>query len=763
MTAWAGEEGGAYASPIRQARARLTAALGWVASQLAAERDRWMLWSAPLLGLGIGVYFALPNEPSRLFLGASPVIGALVLVGRRRATPWAPLALAGFLIMLGLNAAQLRSWVVAAPVLAGPLGPVDVSGRIAEVDARQGGGNRLTIEDLRIAGLAPAGTPRRLRITVRGAGPELKPGDRVTLWAKLMPPAAPAAPGAFDFARRAWFQRLGGVGYALGAPRVLSSALAQNGSLGRRLAALRRDIAARAAAAPDAAVGAVAAALMTGHRGAIPEPVVEDLRRAGLAHLLAISGLHIGLVASVVFFALRALLALVPALALNYPIKKWAAVAAVAAALAYLLISGATIPTRRAFIMTAIVLLAVIFDRGVISMRPVALAAVAILLMMPEALLSISFQLSFAAVIALVAGYEAVLARAHGRGAGPRYRPVARIGVYFAMVILSTVIAELAIGPFAAYHFNRIVSYGLVANLIAIPVMGFWIMPAIVAAFALMPLGLEGVALAPMYAGIQVVLGVAHEVASWPGATVNVAAMPISSLIAIAVGGLWLCLWRRRWRLIGLVAIGAGLAFNPTTRRPDLLVDGTGKLFAVRDREGTLWLSSARLARRTGHVWLRRDGRGRDARPLVFSGVISGTSESARRSWLACDPLGCLYRPGLVRSDVKRGTPARAGGPVVAIVRDARALADDCRRADVVVSLVPVRGGCPSAARVIDRFDLWRGGAQALWFEGDDVRIASVAVQRGHRPWVVTPRRYRAPLAAKRSADSLARARRPYP
>ncbi len=740
MTAWADESETAGVSPGGGARATGAAVVAWLASRFAAERDRWMVWSAPLLGLGIGLYFALPVEPAPAWLMAGPVAGGVVLAGRRRAAAWAPSALAGFLVVLGFNVAQLRTEMVRAPVLTAPVGPVKVVGRLLEVTGNPGSTRRLLLADAKIAGVSRAETPVRLRITQRGAGPDLTPGDRVSVLARLMPPAAPAEPGAYDFARRAWFQRLGGVGYALGAPQIVSPAAAGADDFGTRLAALRRALAARVSAAPDARVGAVAAALMTGHRAAIPEAVVEDLRRAGLAHLLAISGLHIGLVAGVVFFAVRALLALVPALALRYPIKKWAALAAIMAAFAYLLISGATIPTRRAFIMTAIVLLAVIFDRGVISMRPVALAALAILLIAPESLLSISFQLSFAAVIALVAGYEAVRSRAHaarGRGRRGRRRWLARIGLYFAMVVLSTVIAELAIAPFAAYHFNRIVSFGLVANLIAIPVMGFWIMPAIVAAFALMPLGLEGLALTPMYAGIDVVLKVAHEVASWPGSTIHVPALPTATLIAIAVGGLWLCLWRRPWRFAGLAVIGGGLAFGLMAPRPDLLVDGTGKLFAVRAPDGKLWLSSARFARRAGRTWLRRDGRDEDQRPpIVADGIDAGDAYP----WLSCDSLGCLYRPGLQVPDRGGTAQARAGGSLVAIVRDARALIDDCRRADVVVALVPVRRTCPSAGRVIDRFDLWRGGAQALWFDGDKLRITSVAASRGRRPWVGKPR-----------------------
>jgi competence protein ComEC len=296
-----------------------------------------------------------------------------------------------------------------------------------------------------------------VRVTLRAASEALPVGSWVRLPAVLNPPPAPAMPGAFDFARQAWFDRLGGVGYAVGRPEAIAAPVGEDGAGWRlRVEGLRQRLNERIQAALPGPAGAVAAALMTGDRGAIPEELVEAMRDSGLAHLLSISGLHIGLVWTLLFFAVRAGLALAEPVALRWPVKKWAAAAALAGAFAYLLISGAEVPTQRAFLMTALVTLAILCDRSALSMRLVAWAAGAILLLTPEALLSASFQLSFAAVVALVAAYEVLaprLARLRADSGTAR-----RIGLYLAGVCLTTFVAGLATAPFGLFHFTRLVN-----------------------------------------------------------------------------------------------------------------------------------------------------------------------------------------------------------------------------------------------------------------------------------------------------------------
>ena len=471
---------------------------------------------------------------------------------------------------------------------------------------------------------------------------------------------------------------------------------------------MRQQASIRIRAALPGDTGAIAAALMTGDRGAISDGALAAMRDARLAHLLAISGLHIGLFAGLIFFGLRAGLALIPALALRFPIKKWAAIGALMGALFYLLMTGATVPTQRAFIMAAIVLAGVLLERNAISMRNVALAALAVLLMAPEVLLGASFQMSFAAVVALVAAYEL---RPRDGILGPGWRR-RRVLVYALGVAVTTLIATAATTPFAVYHFNRLVLYGLAANLIAVPLTALWIMPWSIVAFALMPFGLEGLALAPMGIGIDAVVWSASSVSSWPGAVQLVPAMPMWGLVLTAVGGLWLLLWRERWRWCGVGAVMAGMLSLAAANPPDIFISRDADQAAVRLPGGPY--VSGRRNTFDAELWLRRSG--------LKSAEIWGRASDAAR----CDGQGCT---------------AGAGQDLIAFARSRDALEEDCRRATIVIAAVPVRGRCPSARLVIDRFDVWREGAHAVWLSGDRIRVKTSAEVRGLRPWVETKNR----------------------
>ena len=371
-----------------------------------------------------------------------------------------------------------------------------------------------------------------------------------------------------------------------------------------------------------------------------------------------------------------------------------------------------SVPTQRAFVMVGVVLLAIMLDRASISMRLIAWAALLVLTIAPESMLGPSFQMSFAAATALIATYEAArrpLARMAARG-GLALRPL----VYGAGVALTSLVAGIATGPFAVYHFNRIADYGLLANLGAVPITGFWIMPWGLVALVLMPFGLDGIALAPMGWGIDAVVWIARNVAAQPGAVTLVPAMPAAALLAIVVGGLWLCLWRSRWRFLGIAVIGGGILIAGLERRPDILIDGEAKVMAVRGADGELWISTRQRGRFVSDVWLRRDGQ---AEPLTWP----RGGEGAPAAGLRCDTLGCIQRQG---------------DRTIAFVRDPRAFAEDCRRASLVVSAVPAWDLCEAPETVVDRFDLWRGGGHAIWLGPDGVRVESVADSRGRRPWV---------------------------
>jgi len=477
-----------------------------IAEIFTGGRSRWGLWLPVMLGIGIAVYFQLDDEPS-LWIGPSDVLlcGALAIFVRPR--PLAPLLL--FCLMftsLGFAAAQLRTWSLDAPVLDRKIGPVLIEGRILRVEPREKA-RRITVGSLKIGGLGADRTPERIRLRVSQRNVALRPGDGVRLRAVLHPPAGPAAPGAFDFVTRAYFQRLGGVGYVVSTPEIRES----RGESGVELfiARLRHDLTQKILHALPGTAIAIAAALMTGERGAIPEDTLAAMRDSGLAHLLTISGLHIGLIGGFIFFAVRLGFPTWEHATLYWPIKKWAAIVAFLGCLAYLLISGMTLPTQRSFlmlslVMLSLVMLAVLIDRSAISMNLVAWAAAAILLLAPESLMSVSFQMSLAAVTALAAFYEAITARSFARG--ERRLPLARIARYLGAVLAT---ASLATAPFAVFYFNRLALLGVLANLVAVPLAALWIMPLALISFVLMPFGLEEWPLAAMGWGIEAVLVVA--------------------------------------------------------------------------------------------------------------------------------------------------------------------------------------------------------------------------------------------------------------
>ncbi|MCW5748584.1 MAG: ComEC/Rec2 family competence protein [Alphaproteobacteria bacterium] len=712
--------------------------LAWLTQRLDAERDRWGLWLPVALGGGIALYFELSFEPP---LWVGPLLAGLGLLLAWLGTaglPVRPWAIALIAIGSGFGIAAWRTAGVEAPVLARHYGPAVVEGRVVEV-ALLPEGRRVVLDRVVLKGVRLEETPRRVRLSLkRGGGERLATGDRIAVTATLSPPPGPATPGAFDFQRYAWFMELGAVGYAHGAPTVVAAG--RPSGFVMWLDELRRQLIARIVAVLPGDAGAMAAALIAGDQSGISQPTMQAMRDSGLAHLLSISGLHIAFAAVLVMGLIRYGLAAVPFLALRFPIKKWAAAGGALGALFYVLLAGAPVPAQRAFLMLAVVVLAVLTDRTAVSMRLVCWAAVVVLLVQPESLVGASFQLSFAAVVALVAAWEAWQPWRVRRAEGGASGLPGRLAGHLLASLFTTIVASVATAGFSAYHFNRLSLAGVFANLVAVPLTGVWVMPWGLAALLLLPFGGEGLALVPMGWGIEGIIRVAREAAAWPAAAAVTPAMPGASLWLLTLGGLWLCLWRTGWRLWGLIPVTLAMLLGLLRTPPDILVSADARLIGVRTADGGLLLSSGKVERFTAETWTRRAGVGSPGPWPV------GTESADGR--LRCDALGCVYR--------------RAGKRIWIASREDGLLAD-CAGADVVVSVVPVRGRCRSVPKVVDRFDMWRQGAHAIWV-GDNgaVRIESTRQIRGDRPWVPKPEtrpRWQAtsddgPAAGTRPADS---------
>ena len=686
----------------------LVAALG---RAIGHQRSRWPLWLPVALAAGIAVYFALPSEPP-IWLGAGVAVflGATAhLVRRHEAVYWAALLLAAG--ALGGAVATLRTAHVGTVQLDRAVW-ADVTGTL-EKSERRPGDWRITVSDVQLAATRsdiPAVT--RVRLVLRGQSDMPPLGTRVRLRARLMPPQAPVSPGGFDFRRWAYFAELGAVGFAVGDVVIVRSAVEQTGLMA--VDGLRLRIADRLRRAMSTTAGPVAAALLVGDRSGLDPETVEAFRASGLAHLLAISGLHMGMVAGMLFVATRFLLSCVPALALRHPIKKWAALVALSGSGIYLLLAGAPVPTQRAFVMTGLVLLGVVLDREAVTLRLVALAACIVLLLTPEVLTGPSFQLSFAAVVALVAVYEAW--RAHRRrrmgGEERRFTVIWRIVGYALGVAATSAIAGAATAPFTAFHFQAVAPGGLLANLLAVPLTGFVTMPAGLAAGVLMTVGAEAPALTVMEVGITATLAVAAGTVDLLGPALTVPPMPIAAIGALAFAGCWGAVWRGPLRLFGLGPAVLALYLWTAADPPDVLVSPDGRMVAL-NLGAAGWVRSPSTA--SGFIqseWARRWG---------VHPVVTFEQAAARGGGdVACDDLGCLIR---------------APGRLISVPVSAQAAAEDCPHVDVVLTRVRLRRACRGPAVVIDATALRQDGAHAVWFDGAAVRVRSVGRERGNRPW----------------------------
>jgi len=712
---------------------------------LEDERPRWFYWIPVFVGCGSLIYFSLPFEPESVAI-AGILTAALALRVAVPAGTFAEIATAIVLsVAVGLAAAKVRTEVVRTPIVADGLGEAIVSGRVELIEVRGAEGQRLTIRALKIASIAAEDLPARVKVSIRPAADGLLPGDLISLKAKLSPPPRASVPGGYDFARYAFFRGIGAVGYGAAAPEKVGSIVGisiEQGALEWALhavARVRKGIGDRVKAALPGQTGAIANALITGDRSGITEETNEAYRASGLFHILSISGLHMAIMGGAVFFALRFMLALFPAVVLNYPIKKWAAAGAVLGSFGYPMISGGSFATVRSFLMIAVMFAAVLADRSALALRNVALAALLILLLFPESVVDPGFQMSFAAVVALVASYEAMARRAEPLLLGPRTWFWRGAG-FFAAIVGSTVIASAAVAPLGVYHFHQTQLFAVLANLIAVPICNLIVMPAALGALLLMPFGGEAIALSVMGPGLEAMGAVASWVAGLQGAVSRVAAIPTVALGLMTAGGLWLCLFRARWRLFGVVAIAAGVAVAPWQTKPDLMIGDEGRLVVMRDASGAFAGLTSRYNEYELSQWLARDGDAREAGEVGPGGV------------LRCDEAGCV---GIAK------------GLTVAIARHPSAGRDDCRRADIVVLAYrgagAVAGGgagaggrmrdaaadgpatVPAAAAkllcarprlVVTRDALQRLGTHALWIAEDGATsVETVAGVQGDRPW----------------------------
>lgn len=666
---------------------RITAVLSRI---LATQRGALLPWAPVFLAIGIGGYFSLRSEPPVMFLAS---LGALALAGGWIASRMGPVA-APFLWALVLVAAGVALAGARAHLVAGPqigwryYGPIE--GRIVGIDRSASDAVRIVLDRVVLKDIAPLDTPLRVRLSLHGDQDHLRPwpGQVVITTGHLSVSNGPVEPGSFDFRRHAWFLKLGAVGYARSPVLLLRP---PDG--GQPVFTARMWLSARVQASLPGEVGAFAAAVMAGDRSGMGQDTLEALRVSNLAHLLAISGLHMGLLTGFVFGLFRLILAGVPVLGLRVPAKKLSAALALLVAAGYLALSGGNVATERAFVMVAVVLVAVIFDRRALTLRAVAVAAMIILTLRPEALMGPGFQMSFAATTALVAVFAWI--RDAGLPSLPAWlKPVAA-------VVVSSGVAGLATAPLGAAHFNQFAHYGLIANLLSVPLMGALVMPAAVLAVCLLPFGLEGVALWIMGQGLGWILWVAHVVSGLEGARGAIVTPPAVVLPLMALGALVLMICQGWGRIIGVPIVLTALLIWTGAQRPAILISGDGGLVGVMTAQGRA-LSRASGAGFVAQNWLEHDA---DTAPQA----------DAAARWPQIMPLFFNEKGRLIHLRGKAAANPQCGP-------------DDWLVMDRVA---PPGLSC----KVFDLRSLRGTGAVAVMRSGDGYRIITVRDRTGARLW----------------------------
>ncbi len=673
-----------------------------IGAEFSRQQGFLFPWAPVFYGIGIGWYFTLKQEPLWGHWALLLVVAlGMVAISFRVLETWRPFAVALVLTVLGFGIAGAKAHWVAGETLGFRFYGA-IEGRIIKIDRSASDALRLTLDRVRLKDVDAARTPERVRVALHGQQGfiEPEPGVTVILTGHLSPPGGAVEPGGYDFRRHAWFQRLGAVGYT----RTPVLAFKPHDGQGWELWVyrLRMRMSQAVQEALPGPVGGFASAITTGDRSGISEASYDALRASNLAHLLAISGLHMGLLTGFVFATLRLAFAAIPVMALRFPAKKIAAVGALISGAAYLALSGGNVATERAFIMVGVMFGAIIADRRAVTLRAVAVAALIVLTLKPEALYGPGFQMSFAATTALVAVYGAFRSRGLSPHRWPRWLRL--VGG----VALSSLVAGLATAPIGAAHFNQVPHYGLVANVLSVPLMGLVIIPAAVLAALLAPIGLHWIGLELMAPAIRWILAVAETVSGWDGALSFVVAPDASVLPLLSIAALWMVLWQGRLRWGGApVAVAALFAWS-VSERPDVLISQSGGLIGVMTEAGRA-LSKPKGDGFAAESWLENDG--------------DPVAQSVAHSRIMFDGSGRQRDFHIGAHILRHATGKRAAEVALA----------ECAQVDLLIVNVDVSG--PPDCRLYDIKRLRETGSIAIWSDAHGLDILTAREMSGRRLW----------------------------
>lgn len=565
-------------------------------------------WLPAFFGIGCFIYFKAYAEPMLPALGLTAILFSVLAWRRVFHGKGFFVLMALATVFSGMVAGKFRVTSVATPIIERQI-TTKISGVVLAVSQNTRGAPRYLIRPIEAEEVETKNLPRKIRLSAASKHEPVLPGQVISGLARIYPFSGPAYPGGYDFSFYAWFKGIGGTGFFMGKPKLAKTPvdLTFGDEISLEVNRVRGSIEERLHRAMPGEAGDIAVALITGNRSGLDKKTQESLRKSGLAHILAISGLHMALVTLTIVWLVRAILALFPFLVLRYPVHKWAAFAGFVAASSYLTISGAGIATQRAWIMISVMLLSTLMDRRAITMRSVAIAALIILILAPDSLLSPGFQMSFAAVASLVASYEALRTWRERRSrnftsSSKTMSLIGSLGSYIAGLGFSSLIAGGATALFAAYHFHQVAPMGLFANLGALPIVSIAVMPLALFSILLMPYGLEGLVLTPLATTINWVVGVSDWINSFgaPGVT---GILPAGFLALGIVSLLVMTLFKTRLRLFGFASLMFIPFLSDVPQPPDIIIAETGRAIAVKNGEGSLELLYPRRNKFITDIW----------------------------------------------------------------------------------------------------------------------------------------------------------------
>ncbi|MBX7146169.1 MAG: ComEC family competence protein [Alphaproteobacteria bacterium] len=691
----------------------LTNYIVYLQDSFQKDRDRLVLWVPVLLSFGIGFYFYLPFAvPFILAFFISLICFVCAFLLRKKSFVW--LIISYGILNLGFTVAQYQAEHKKTFFLTRSLKKVEITARIVGLD-QFSNRQRLTLDKINIANMS-IHQLHRIKITAH-TKEEIRVGDWIKTFVNLDPPNSRLLPNDFDFRRQAWFDEVDAFGYTVGLVDIINKDFHKSFSdqIFLTIENIRHKITQDILSILPIDQGSIAVALMIGDQSIIPKNILNIMRDSGLAHLLSISGLHISMVAGLLFYSIRALFAGISFITLRYSVKKWAAICSIIGCFFYLILSGSAVPTQRSFLMIMIVMVAILFDRQPISMRLVVWAATIILIIDPYNLLKPSFQMSFAAVTALIAVYEYFDTKTKNRIRDLKnYKTQINKIIFWIIGLIGTsLIATLATAPYAVFYFNKLPLMGFISNMIAVPITSFWIMPWIMVAFILFPFGLEHWALWPMEWGLTIVIKIAAQVAQWKGAILFLPSPPLFCLVLITLGGCWVCLWKKSWRFLGFLPIILGLILTFTQKFPDIIVSNQSNTFAFKT---TPQFYNTVTQNKNGseiNLWSKKINI--DQRYILFRDKINNNQ-------LKCDYWACRYK-------IKE--------KIITFIYQPEVLEEECKNSDLVINFTYSSQTCLASDRAefLSKKDITNKGGYFIWVTDEEFKIENSKQNQESKPW----------------------------